>query len=338
MHKMKKQNSLHGLTIFRFVAAGYVFLFHCNSRLPLDMPDWMRLVVNNGAIGMSFFFVLSGFVMAWSSRNGIRSDYIKARIMRIYPAYFLMGVLTIPFLVDKDPRGIASGLALFITGTQAWIPQAFSFWNFSGSWSVSTELFFYLVFPIIFPLIMAKPIRSLVIAFAITSATVPITMIFSDKYTFPLYYSVPIYRLAEFICGVAIGVIFFKYNYIFSKKWLFLSLLISIYALLFLSPEHNRGYTQNNLTTVSMTMLLIYVLASSNIVKNKITIIPIYLGKISYSFYLMQLPIMFFFDKYKYMFNGIDNVDMWIYAAIINTAMAMLSYHFVEEKFSIKRR
>ncbi|HFT5251501.1 TPA: acyltransferase family protein, partial [Escherichia coli] len=148
---MNIRNDLHGLTIFRFVTAFYVFLFHCNLRYKADISDWLQSVINNGAIGMSFFFVLSGFVMAWASRNGIKENYYRSRIARIFPAYLAMGLITAPFLFEYNITQITTYVLLFLTTAQSWFPDSFSQWNFGGSWSVSTEMFFYLVFPFLLP-------------------------------------------------------------------------------------------------------------------------------------------------------------------------------------------
>lgn len=335
---MNTDNKLHGLTIFRFVSAFYVFLFHCNIRFPIDAPAWIERFIRNGAIGMTFFFVLSGFVMAWSSRHGLRKDYIKARILRIYPAYIFMGILTIPFLFEISTKEALSSVFLFTFGLQAWIPQTFPIWNFGGSWSVSVEIFFYFIFPIIFPLVLSKPIRCLSISILISALIIPIAMTFNDSNLFPSYYMIPIYRLPEFISGIAISVLLFKNRWIPNKKILLTLSTLAIFAIIFISTKNNDAFLRKNIVTLPMTLIIIYSLSVSNIAKNVFTSIFIYLGKISYSFYLMQLPIMMFFDRYKHLFNNYDTYLLWIVAAIINLGMSIISYHFIEERFSLKRR
>nr|WP_275938555.1 acyltransferase family protein [Pectobacterium brasiliense] len=89
--------------------------------------------------------------MAWSARNGIRSDYLRARISRIYPAYILWGLFHYLFCLILKNEKLIPSLVLYFSGMQSWIPDSFSSWHFIGSWSVSTELFFYMVFPLILP-------------------------------------------------------------------------------------------------------------------------------------------------------------------------------------------
>lgn len=331
---MNTRNDLHGLTIFRFVSAFYVFLFHCNIRYRAEVSDWLKVIVANGQIGMSFFFVLSGFVMAWSSRDGIKENYFRARFARIFPAYLLMGVITLPFIYDYDIKNIITYLLLFITAMQSWIPSTFNQWNFSGSWSVSTEAFFYLVFPLLLPIIKKKPKLALLISIIISSAIIPISMLIIKSPEFPSYYISPIHRLPEFVSGVAIGCIFSQGVQL---KHLKVPLLIlAVCALLFISPYDNNGGMRNNYVTLPATCIVIYCLACSTITKNLITTPLIYLGKISYSFYLMQLPIMFYITKHHDVLAPLPTWLIWLVLAMINLLMAAACYHLVEDNKAIK--
>ncbi|WP_274370269.1 acyltransferase family protein [Morganella morganii] len=334
---MNNNSSLHGLTIFRFIAAFYVFVFHCHLRFPFGGPVWLTDFIGNGAIGMTFFFVLSGFVMAWSSRCGLRKDYIKARIVRIYPAYLFMGLITLPFIFQYDLKTISTSLLLFFSSMQSWVPQSFSIWNFGGSWSVSTELFFYFSFPLLFPIILSNPLKSLLISILISSLIIPIMLIFNEYNLFPSYYINPMYRLPEFVSGASLGVLLIKGRptSIKFKKTL---TLISILALILISPRNNIAFIKNNIVTLPATLFLIYILTVSKIKINLLTIPLIYLGKISYSFYLMQLPIFMLMDKYHPYLSNYNKFYIFIFAIIINSILASISYHFVEEKFKVARK
>lgn len=93
---VKKQ--LYGITIFRFVAAFYVFIFHMNIRENISSTPFINAFISNGAIGMSIFFILSGFILTYNYSSGTPDNYIRKRIARIYPAYMFMGLLCLPFL------------------------------------------------------------------------------------------------------------------------------------------------------------------------------------------------------------------------------------------------
>lgn len=57
---------LDALTSLSWFAAFAVFLFH--MRNIVSFPSWMSWIVDNGHYGVTFFFVLSGFVLTWSWR------------------------------------------------------------------------------------------------------------------------------------------------------------------------------------------------------------------------------------------------------------------------------
>lgn len=331
---MNIRNDLHGLTIFRFVAAFYVFLFHCNLRYKADVSDWLQSIINNGAIGMSFFFVLSGFVMAWASRNGMKDNYYRSRIARIFPAYLIMGLITAPFLFEYNTTQISTYILLFLTTAQSWFPDSFSQWNFGGSWSVSTEMFFYFVFPLLLPVIKKRPVVALGIAVLISSIIIPTSMILTNSAAFPRYYVSPIHRLPEFVAGVAIGCIFSRgFRITKLNNTLF---ILAIASLFFISPTNNNGWMQNNYITLPATCFIVYYLAAAAINKNALTLPLIYLGKISYSFYLMQLPIMIYITKYHDSLASLPTWFIWTLLAFINLVMASACYHFVEDNKTIK--
>ncbi|MGJ3351365.1 acyltransferase [Morganella sp. Je.2.23] len=327
--------TLHGLTIFRFVAAFYVFIFHCHLRFPFEGPLWLTRFIGNGAIGMTFFFVLSGFVMAWSAQRGLRSNYYKARFARIYPAYLFMGLLTLPFLYDLNIQKSFASIVIFLLNIQSWIPQTFSTWNFGGSWSVSTELSFYILFPFFLPIILSNPYKSLFLSITISGALIPLVYVYSKDYIFPTYYVGPIYRLPEFISGVALGVLVTNKNLQIKNKVRYFSFFISIFSLVLICPIRNSIYMYNNLLTVGSTLSVVYFLSTINIDNKKYLHPFIYLGKISYSFYLMQLPVLMVIDKYHHFLSHYNKGFVFLSAGVINLALAIFSYHYIEEKFKL---
>lgn len=93
---MKELRSFTGL---RFLIALWVFLFHLQIRWPIvDRPFFVN-ILNQGAVGMSFFFMLSGFILSYSYQGSlIPRSYIRARFARIYPIYIFAGLLALPWL------------------------------------------------------------------------------------------------------------------------------------------------------------------------------------------------------------------------------------------------
>jgi peptidoglycan/LPS O-acetylase OafA/YrhL len=143
----------NNLTAARFVAAILVYMHHSKEEYGTISIEFIKNFIANGYIGVSFFFILSGFVLASSNLKkmekftirGTLSFYWK-RISRIVPLWLFV---SLPFVVEglvKDTPGIWQ----FVTFSQAWSSDmAVAFGFLAVAWTLSVEMFFYAVFPLI---------------------------------------------------------------------------------------------------------------------------------------------------------------------------------------------
>jgi len=91
----ERRHRLPSLTALRFFAALCVFIYHASSMLIFRSiavrDDYAFVVQNIGYLGVSFFFVLSGFILTWNARPGEpRRSFIRRRLARIYPSHLVM--------------------------------------------------------------------------------------------------------------------------------------------------------------------------------------------------------------------------------------------------------
>lgn len=148
-----RPKSLNSLISLRFFAAAVIVIHHSKGSFGLDSQWLMDLQT---AQPVSFFFVLSGFIMTYvhPSLEGRKdfSRFLIARIARIWPlhvATFLLTVILFPvYLRNPGGQDTPSLLLANLLMLQSWIP----IWNYyfsynSVSWAVSTEFAFYLLFP-----------------------------------------------------------------------------------------------------------------------------------------------------------------------------------------------
>ena len=141
-----KKPALHALTSLRFFASLAIVVHHCNGVF------WPAADLGPLDAGVSFFFVLSGFILAYvyhdpSSGQFAWGRFYVARLARIWPLHLVCLLLMIAFV--KVPESFESGV-LLANGLMlhAWIPFDRYFFSYNyASWSISTELFFYMLFP-----------------------------------------------------------------------------------------------------------------------------------------------------------------------------------------------
>lgn len=146
---------LDGLTGLRWWAAFLVFLFHMRVFAPLPGP--ITRVFDLGYLGVTFFFVLSGFVLTWSMRPGVRtSTFYWRRFARVWPAHIAALIFAIPVFYTFAPIPEGSFLKPFDLGVLLlsvvllqgwWANPAILFSGNPAAWMLTVEALFYAMHP-----------------------------------------------------------------------------------------------------------------------------------------------------------------------------------------------
>ena len=166
---MTSRRPVEALTGLRFIAAFAVAFSHGISHVwPWvgATPEWYSLLNSGAGVGMPLFFVLSGFVIQYNYSERIREggsralfNFFVARFARLYPLYFLCIAYDVMNSVSyEQPKPYTlEVLPYFLTMTQSWFYIGFGnnalIYSLgiipSIAWSVSTEWFFYVAYPVI---------------------------------------------------------------------------------------------------------------------------------------------------------------------------------------------
>jgi|RhiMethySRZTD1v2_1073278.scaffolds.fasta_scaffold34722_3 peptidoglycan/LPS O-acetylase OafA/YrhL len=229
MARSLERPDLPVLTSLRFWAAAVVVLNHLDAAKIAYLPEVVKGWCQSGYEAVSFFFVLSGFILTYvyssprddGTMNVSARRFRIARFARIGPAYYLGLILMLPaFIYGFVVAGMIS-LDRFVLATatvptllQAWFPPASFSWN-GPAWSLSVELFFYALFPYLLCRTNRLSRRDLVtLAFAtvVASAAIrlqarPLVPINSTDWQFFFAYF-PLFHLPSFLFGMAIGRIY----------------------------------------------------------------------------------------------------------------------------------
>ena len=200
---------LDTLTGMRFLAALPIVFLHVGSNF-FGLTS-LRAAFGYGYIGVSFFFVLSGFVLTWSTADVPARRFWWLRFARIWPAQALLAAIAFAFLMHGRPPDWPGRAADFLL-VQSWSPSSDVYFGGNGvSWSLSCEAFFYLVFPLLAIGIRRLDHRGLVAVGAGLLAMLAIAPAIgewwglSQQVKYWLFFILPAYRLFEFLLGMTLA-------------------------------------------------------------------------------------------------------------------------------------
>ncbi|MDP9241021.1 MAG: acyltransferase, partial [Actinomycetota bacterium] len=197
------------LTGLRFLAAYMVLLQHIQNFavIPLLAPYTL------GAAGVSFFFVLSGFVLTWSFFPGDNARrFYWRRFARIWPLHVTATLLAIPVYYYGRHLGLDwSAIALSLLLLHAWsTAPATYFGGNPTSWTLSCEAFFYAVHPfIVRPVLRWRPALlagtgAAVLLYLYATPQLLHGRLGAGPFVWLTYIS-PAYRVGEFVIGVLLA-------------------------------------------------------------------------------------------------------------------------------------
>jgi peptidoglycan/LPS O-acetylase OafA/YrhL len=222
---------LPSLTGLRAIAALMVFGFHVWALGIFASPGVNKVLahsVSEGVIGVTFFFILSGFILTWTARDSdTTTAFWRRRYVKILPNHLVTWVIAFVFL---------SMTGLTLTGTfqrfgldsipnlfllQPWFPRGQIFFSMNiPSWSLGCEAFFYLLFPFTLPVVRRiAPGRLWTVAVGLLVAVVAMPFVaqiaFHDGTNVPtlpvtndrmwFVYTLPPVRWLEFLLGMVLA-------------------------------------------------------------------------------------------------------------------------------------
>ncbi len=205
------------LTSLRFAAALYVLSFHTAGFFlqAEHLPLWVLRIQQCGYVGVSFFFTLSGYILAVVYlRPGepvARRRFWINRFARIYPLFLVMLVFDAPRLLGARIATYGAVSAVWKTGAtflgnclmlNDWIPRLQGL-NDPG-WSVAVEAFFYLLFPYLgIVLWRSSARRAVILSIALYAAGIAASGL-AGKAGMPGIFlrCWPIFHLHEFLIGL----------------------------------------------------------------------------------------------------------------------------------------
>ncbi len=347
MDKENRQLVFPALTGIRALAAYLVYLHHTNPFTAERFGNFIHSFIQQFHIGVSIFFVLSGFLITLryyesSTLNGPwLKKYFQNRIARVYPMYFILTTFTaIIYLIQHRPdQNPLFTYLMNITFLKGFFDDL-KFTLIAQGWSLTVEECFYISAPLLF--IGFRKSKSFL--FYITTAFIVtgclLVGIFSEvsfygffkSYTFLFTYTFP-GRCAEFLIGAAM-VILFRTQLLKPEKEkskltvLGMVFMIGVVITMTFIDMNNRS-SHYSLEKIIVTNFLLpaaiafffYGLITETTLLKKILSSPVFitLGKTSYTFYLIQVGVIYSLLNYflkgnfllTFMFINLISLALW---------------------------
>jgi peptidoglycan/LPS O-acetylase OafA/YrhL len=327
---------LPSLTGLRFVAAFVVFGFHAQVLLAGSLATPMDWVFGQGAVGVSFFFILSGFVLTWSARPGdTPRRFMQRRFAKIYPNHLVTWFAALAILIVKAaPVTVAIALPNLLL-LQAWSPDQDIFFGMNTvSWSLACELFFYALFPLMHRYLLRLragalwPLAGAALAVVWLIPVAARALPEADRYW--AIWVFPVARVPEFIAGMVLARI------VRVGRWPTIGVApVAAFAVVgyvlsrFLADDFR--YVAG---TVVPLALLVAAVGASDAAGHAgffSTRTAVWLGEISYAFYLVhQLVLRMVAWAAGDGHAAVVNLGLVLVALAISVLGAWMLYRFVE--------
>lgn len=342
------------LTSLRFFFAFCVFLSHL-SYLKTDKryEDIFNNVFSEGFLGVSFFFILSGFILSLNYREKFKNKAITlkkfyiARFARIYPLYFLTILAAIP--------GLYSTFKILLYNVflvQSYIPDQKYFFSYNApSWSISDEMFFYALFPILITISYKfKAIFKILLSIAFISLVILMNSLLPEEKIHYWLYISPFTRVFDFILGILlfdVSLYLKKINLSFSQSlYTFFEIgALGVLVLFFIGKDDFAISYRYSIYYWLPMCLIILMAANSLFSEKKETPISkflsgkwfVYLGEISFGFYLIHYLVITYTLKYNG-FKGIhlEGIPLAVMMFIITLITSIFAFEIIEKPFNKK--
>ena len=309
---------LPALTGLRFFLALWVILHHLTGhkmmleQWELGLPALAQSIIRGGYLAVQTFFILSGFVLAqscarttWNRNSLIR--FGMARFARIYPAYLLSMLVVSRFVIEtlQQPgrtiyqKAVLLGDYGFVL--LGWMGSLNVGWN-TPAWSLTCEIFFYLCFPLLFLWLRNAGLLKLLGALAL-AIVVPVLLANAHV---PPYWK-PIHHLGDFTAGIAAAGLFDLLCRRVPRarnNGLLLVLAAFVAGVVLISQPRLLDGMPFDLNTALRPLnvaALIGLALGGGFIADFLSTKPAeYLGKASYSMYIMHVPLLWWYSRYAF--------------------------------------
>ena len=306
---MSVKKKFFALESLRGIAAICVALYH--------YPSSSFLYFKHGHFAVYFFFVLSGFVISLNYAEKINNfkdlvNFQTKRFWRLYPTHFFVLFLILFIQILKYfavnyfelksgqiPFGDWYTLKDFVANLfliQAIFNYFYVFsWN-GAAWSISTEFYVYIIFGILFMITQKKLIPFVIFIYLLNNNLNFFPISYFDNFL-SIFNGIFFYCIFYFSAGCFL---YYTYKYLYNRIVINNFFSISFFFLLLLLKYfHENLFIKYNSIIFALIILVSLLLEKKTYVYKFLNLKPlVFLGTISYSFYLIHQVVIYLFIQF----------------------------------------
>ena len=337
--KSKSSERAAGLDLFRVLSVFLVFIFqthihhHC-SYGPLNG------FVSMGAIFMTAFFMLSGFVLylTYSKQNLIdirllKSFYLK-RIIGIIPLYYASALIYVLCFGKETLSQKILLVPIDMLGLQSTFSSLFEVSHHDGTWFISCLLLAYLAFPFMQEVIKQLGTKAKIAAIFVCASALLWAPLIVHSFSTDSIYASPFYRGLEFFIGALLCSLPQKAKFLYSLKafaveFVTLVLIVSVAVHYEISVGNYMLYNWVALPAFALMILTLSGLKSPSLQNSAVLR---YASAASYAFFMAQ-TFNTNIESYLYRTWNIDNNYIKIAISVaVCTSIAIAMHELFEKK------
>lgn len=314
---LPRSSYIESLDCLRGVSALLVMLYHYREFLNDVIPHIGNTLFENGRIGVDIFFILSGFVMYTTTqgeKNQFVLPFLVKRAFRVIPLAWLL--IAILFIADDGLDQHAFIHSMLFIPLENNDPPFFGYNILSPAWTLSYELWFYVMFAV--GMMLCKSRRGLAAAAVLMGCVFGLQKLGHSSLNFDAYLT-PVYAgnlpiptqlvsqlgnplFLEFLLGVFVAYLYAE----FRDAWLginsrfrtgiYLALAAYFLSHFFSGYAMGHGLTRKGLAALAIFSLYLctdfdgLLSDTRNLIRGPGDIF-VFLGRISFSLYIIHEPL-----------------------------------------------
>lgn len=345
MNNKRELNSIrqNNFDLLRLLASFQVLLGHSLSHLEIE-NRFLNLLSNMLSVfpGVLIFFTISGFLITWSlDRNNDLRVFFKNRILRVFPALWLVSFLTLILIfatsVSENKTlnyfDLIMWLLSQISFFQFWTPDSLRTWgvgNPNGSlWTLTVEFQFYITLPLVIFCFRRTRFKLILILMLLTFSILMNTIIgiYYKAYSHLILVKFANVSLFPYFYNFLIGSAFYLYwdklcKLVTNKFWFWIIFFLVFCFFLNSAPRYYPNLAQLFLNVVLGILTISFAFTNFNCFN------VLRGNDISYGLYIFHMPVINFFVSR----NLIGEIDYLLSSFALILVLSVLSWFLVEKQ------